>query len=527
FLVMSRRRPGTAGSVRSTASGRNALSALKVRSGARPSSAKEWFEAYNHRRNEEALRLDDWKNTASHFQKREFQTQVYNNIVHTNGIRQLEQANWKVKEEKARKLKVRREKLWELLKADERKYEDERHRRYEKTRVRTYDRDAIYPEVVMLQTRLEELKSKNAEERHKMVDNLAYEAWRKDHPKVRQMETERMNKFIQEAWVDQKQYKKDQQLKYEEERKKKETEALDLERQKMEEERLQEQERINRHAEWRNQLAQQVEEIKYREAEEKLLNAQDQNLEREKIRLQELIQRRNRMKDLRQRKELELCWARQYQLKLKKKAVDIQQELLEDEGIVEDLLRGLPDDSQQDDKLRQRREEADWMKTVLEEQRKLEQMREKEYDLLFSEEAERVWMKRQSEWDKEQRTRDKLMKEVLSGIQQQIQEKASSASAEKSRIDREKKDLQRSFVETSEKMNEDKQRREAEMQQQQNVPQSGRRLQEVEELRHSRAEEERRLEDHRREISHLEEEMKRLWGPQYRPPHYGRKRVAW
>lgn len=41
-----------------------------------------------------------------------------------------------------------------------------------------------------------------------------------------------------------------------------------------------------------------------------------------------------------------LFWARQYQLKLKKRAADIQQELLEDEAIVEDLLRGLlPDDT--------------------------------------------------------------------------------------------------------------------------------------------------------------------------------------
>ena len=41
-----------------------------------------------------------------------------------------------------------------------------------------------------------------------------------------------------------------------------------------------------------------------------------------------------------------LFWARQYQLKLKKKAADIQQELIEDEGIVEDLLRGFQTEDQ-------------------------------------------------------------------------------------------------------------------------------------------------------------------------------------
>lgn len=37
-----------------------------------------------------------------------------------------------------------------------------------------------------------------------------------------------------------------------------------------------------------------------------------------------------------------------------------------------------------------------------------------------SEEAEAMWKKRQAEWEREQRARDRLMAEVLHGLQQQV-----------------------------------------------------------------------------------------------------------
>lgn len=47
---------------------------------------------------------------------------------------------------------------------------------------------------------------------------------------------------------------------------------------------------------------------------------------------------------------------------------------------------------------------------------------------------------------------------------------------------------------------------------------SERALQEAAALRRDREIEERKLEEHRREIERLEQEMQRLWGPQYAPP---------
>ena len=75
--IMPRRRPGTAGSVRSS----SAMGALRVRPSSQPSSAREWFEAYNHRRNEEAWRMDEWKNTVNTYKRREWEAQYYNAIA--------------------------------------------------------------------------------------------------------------------------------------------------------------------------------------------------------------------------------------------------------------------------------------------------------------------------------------------------------------------------------------------------------------------------------------------------------------
>ncbi|MPD05207.1 hypothetical protein E2C01_100938 [Portunus trituberculatus] len=156
------------------------------------------------------------------------------------------------------------------------------------------------------------------------------------------MESERFGRFVQDAWVNQRQWKADERERRIEEDRKKEKEAEEIRLRIEEEERKVQEERLSKQAEWKVQLEVQIEQIKERERKDELLAAEEIVLEKEKLQLHEISQRRDRMKELRQRKELELFWARQHQLKLKKRAADIQQELLEDEGIVEDLLGGFP-----------------------------------------------------------------------------------------------------------------------------------------------------------------------------------------
>lgn len=473
--------------------------------------------------------MEEWKNTVNLYKRREWEAQYYNVIAQPKKTVSDEE-EWRRKEEKRQKLEERRTRLRALLQEDKKKYQEERERKYRESRHHTAHHHFVYPEVDMLRCRLEDLKKKNQEERKKLSEALSYEAWRKGSPQVRQMESERFSRFVQEAWVNQRQWKADEKERRAEEEKKKEKEAQEIRCRMEEEERKAEEEKLSKQAEWKVQLEAQIEEIKERERKEELLAAEEVALEKEKLRLHEISQRRTRMKELRQRKELELFWARQYQLKLKKRAADIQQELLEDEAIVEDLLRGLPPDDA-DHQMKQRRAEAEWMKAVLGEQRRLEILREKEYELLFSEEAERMWHRRQAEWEKEQKARDKLMTEVLQGLQKQVQAKFSKNSQDRDLLDAEKSALQRSIAETRERMHllevEEAEGKQGQKDRFSAPKPSERALQEAAALRRDREIEERKLEEHRREIERLEQEMQRLWGPQYAPPRYGRKKFAW
>ncbi|KAG0730131.1 Trichoplein keratin filament-binding protein [Chionoecetes opilio] len=603
---MSRRRPGTAGSVRCS----SAVGALRVRPGSRPGSAREWFEAYNTRRNEEAWRVQEWRNTVNTYKRREWEAQYYNAIAQPRK-KISDEEEWERKEEKRQRLEERRARLRTLLREDEQQQREEREQRYRETRHPASHRHLVCPEVDMLRGRLEDLKKKNQEERKKLSETLSYEAWRKSNPRVRQMESERFHHFVQDAWVSQRQWKADERERRAHEERQKEREAEEIRQCAEEEEMKVEEERLSKQAEWKVQLEAQIEQIKERENKEEALAAEEVALEKERLRLHEISQRRARMQELRQRKDLELFWARQYQLKLKKRAADIQQELVEDQAIVEDLLRGLPPEPLNtqvlcppspstprycapppptpslntqycvpplnpgtvpppqhpgtvppppntqvlcplntltqhpgtvpppptprycapstpslNTQMKQRRSEAEWMRAVLGEQRRLEVLREKEYELLFSEEAERMWQRRQGEWDKEQKARDKLMMEVLQGLQKQIQSKSSQNTKDRDMLEAEKSVLQRSITETRERLH----GLEAQEAERRHRLRGGAALAKPSEgvaveaaaVRRERLEEERRLEDHRREIGRLEHEMQQLWGPHYAPPvrHY-------
>ncbi|KAK3881769.1 hypothetical protein Pcinc_013801 [Petrolisthes cinctipes] len=526
---MSRQRPRTAGSVRSS----SAVNALRVRPGSRPGSARQWYEAYNQRRNEEAWRMEEWKNTVNFYRRRDWETQYYNVLAQPKN-QSSDEEKWRENEEKKQKLAERQRRLRALLEGDEKRYQQEREERHREAKTHSLHHHFVYPEVEMLKCRLEELHRKNQEERKKMSEALAYEAWRKSNPQARQMESDRFNRFVQEAWVDQRQWKEDERRRREEIEKRKEREAIEAQQKQEEEEQMLEQERLKKQAEWKVQLEAQIQEIKKREQREDNLRSEELELERERMRLHEVSQRRERMKELRQRKDLELFWARQYQLKLKKHAADIQAELMEDEAIVEDILRGLPTQDTAEDQMKERRAETEWMKAVLGEQRRLEVLREREYDLLFSEEAEKMWRKRKAEWEKEQRARDKLMADVILGLKQQLQERSNRNKQERVLLNAEKTELQCSITSTRDKMDQLERQEEAERRRRQaggaaalSQQPSARMVEEMTAMRRNREEEERTLEEHRKEIARLEEQMQRLWGPQYAPPRYGRKRFAW
>uniref|UniRef100_A0A1A8L6B5 Trichoplein keratin filament-binding protein n=1 Tax=Nothobranchius pienaari TaxID=704102 RepID=A0A1A8L6B5_9TELE len=191
------------------------------------------------------------------------------------------------------------------------------------------------------------------------------------------------------------------------------------ERMKQAEERQKEEERRRAEA-----LRQQMEELKMREEEASRLKKEQQVLMMQQVELDKIEEERKKIEDRRKKAEMGSFLIRQYKAQLRRKAQQVQEELEADRKIMAALLEG----EEEDQRLKAARREravadAAWMKSVLEEQLKLEREREAEFETVHREDAQRVWEKREAQWAKEKKARERLMHEVLVERQRQLEEK--------------------------------------------------------------------------------------------------------
>ncbi|KAF3820750.1 hypothetical protein GH733_005295 [Mirounga leonina] len=234
-----------------------------------------------------------------------------------------------------------------------------------------------------------------------IAEQLLYEHWKKNNPKLREQEATR----------------EEENKRYENEHERARREAL--ERMKAEEERRQLEGKLQAEA-----LLQQMEELKLKEKEATKLKKEQENLLKQRWELERLEEERKQMAAFRQKAELGRFLKHQYNVQLNRRTQQIQEELEADKRILQALLER--EDENQRMQLAKRAQavaDAAWMKQVIEEQLQLEREREAELQLLLREEAKEMWEKREAEWARERSARDRLMREVLTGRQQQIQEK--------------------------------------------------------------------------------------------------------
>lgn len=269
-----------------------------------------------------------------------------------------------------------------------------------------------------------QLRATREEQRKRVAEQLLYEHWKKNHPKLREIEVDLHKQHVINSWQNQKEEKRQQEAVEEKENKRQENayevarrEAL--ERLKAEEERKRLEEKLQAEA-----LRQQMEELKLKELEATKLKKEQENLLRQQWELERLEEERKQMAAFRQKAELGRFLRQQYNVQLNRRTQRVQEELEVDRRILQALLEK---EGEQQRVCAARREQAladvAWMKQVIEEQLQLERERESELQMLLREEAKEMWEKREAQWAREQSARDRLMSEVLAGRQQQIQEK--------------------------------------------------------------------------------------------------------
>ncbi|XP_042613307.1 trichoplein keratin filament-binding protein-like, partial [Cyprinus carpio] len=299
-----------------------------------------------------------------------------------------------------------------------------------------------------------------------------------------------------------------------------------LERMKEEEEKRRQEEK--KRAE---DLRKQMEELKLREQEAERLKQEQEALMSQRWELEKLEDERKRMEESRRKTEFGHFLTRQYRAQLKRRAQQVQEELEADRKILAALLEGEVEE-RRTEKARRERAVADaaWMKRVIEEQLQLEREREAEFDILYREEAQRVWEKREAEWEKERRARQRLMQEVLTGRQQQLEErmKENRLAREESLQRREEliQQLEQERLTLRQEREQQEGARTARMQEI-NAQVEHRRKEQWEEQRRQEQEELQEKEELRQQEEELRTETERMIRQGYKERIHSRPRSAW
>lgn len=318
-------------------------------------------------------------------------------------------------------LEDRRERLKEMLLAEEQQYIEEMEAKEETT----LERQA------KMRERAKFLKEKREQERLKLVEEKLDQRWRDNCEELRSTLSQRHQ---DEVFVE-----RHEQLKMKEEKKKKELEvdkfyadlwAEDIQIKSMREEQTA-REQIERNRETLKVLKVQIAACeKQREDEEKLKEMEAQWLKEEaKLRAEE--EKWLQEEKLRKQKAAKRSREVSIRLKKEKEAKEKQEELALDMKILEKLLDDTRNEVKEEtQRKREMREENLRFMQYCAMNRKEDEEREKELERIVNEEVEKKWAQTIKQYKMERDARQKLLANVMKSREQQIEERKRIAEKE-------------------------------------------------------------------------------------------------
>lgn len=149
---------------------------------------------------------------------------------------------------------------------------------------------------------------------------------------------------------------------------------------------------------------------------------------------------------------------------------------------------------------------------------------------LSREEAKEMWEKREAEWAREQIARDRLMSEVLTGRQQQIQEKIEQNRRAQEETLKHREDLLKSLEEgkqLAQRAKEESEELKSARKQELEAQVAERQVQEWEAARQEEEEEEEAKQAEDLCNALLQQEARTMAEEGYRPKPHGHLRIAW
>ncbi|XP_049623752.1 trichoplein keratin filament-binding protein [Suncus etruscus] len=472
-----------------------------------------------------------------HAARRQHQWDQNSHYFRLSDLRSSKQAEWSSHESYQRSMHAyQREKLREEQRA---RLEDRRQRLQrlllEEHCLLSQELQELRPSTGLgasgIRERHSQLRAAREEQQKQVAERLLYEHWKRNHPALREIELDLHKQHVVDSWGAQREEKRQQEAEEEKEKRRQENayEAARREAvQRLEaaaEDRRQEEERQA------EALRLQMEELKLKELEASKLKEEQDNLLRQRWELERLEEERTQMAARRRKAELGHCLRQQYNVQLNRQTQRVQEELEADRRILQALLEKEGEQRQASAARRgQAAADAAWMKQVIEEQLRLEREREEELQMLLRREAKEMWEKREAQWAREQSARDRLMREVLAGRQQQIQEKMEQNRQAQEEALRVREELIRDLEEAREAVRREreensglkaarKQELEAQVAEQQR---QAREADQEEAAVAAEARQEEQLSD-----ALLRQEARSMATQGYRPRPYGHPKIAW
>ncbi|XP_073485738.1 trichoplein keratin filament-binding protein [Aquarana catesbeiana] len=427
----------------------------------------------------------------------------------------------KQREEKRKNLERRRDELRKML-------QEERNMLEAELKELSQNRQ---PDLNSMRERAEVLRSAREERRKKLAEEMLYEQWKTNNPKLREVESSMHKKYVVDAWGEQITEKNQEKLEEREEKKRFENQYELARREALENMKREEERRRQAEREQAEVLRQQMEELKLRELEAQNLKKEQEDLLRQQWEVEKLQEERRKTEERQKKTELGHFLSRQYTAQMKRRAQMIQEELEMDMKILSALI-SKEDEEQRLQSARREQAAADaaWMKRVIEEQLRLERQREAEIDTMFREEARQVWEKREAEWERERNARNRLMKEVLHGRQLQIKEQIEQNRQAQRESLQSREELIRELEEvrqlTSRAKKEDEEQKTARRLELETQI-SERRLKEMEEMLRLEEEEQEEKLAEEKDDDLVEQEAEIMTQRGYQKKVFGRPRPAW
>lgn len=318
-------------------------------------------------------------------------------------------------------LEKRRKKLKSLLDEEDKSYEIEllvtRSKNMNICRNKLDDIPTEVLKEVDLGLKIEE----DDRRKHEAELNL-YHKWRANNPIIRQYESINRNKNLKLSWLDQQIEKRMRKEKEEEDCRRilKEREEMLKKQKEMDEEFRKKLEEKNMSL--KNQLEEQITELKEKlKLSENLKKEEDKEMCK-RLELRNLEEQQQQEEKRRINKEYALFNIRQYKLKLKQKMCDIEENLRQEEEFILKLKKLELQDAMDDELKREEfKNNLDEFLHLVKQQQELEKQRQKHFEFIFESESKSIYDRQSELWQLEQNAREKLMKNVMAVVKDQIQ----------------------------------------------------------------------------------------------------------